>query len=104
MTNFKYIGFQGLAAAYSRMPSSIGVQLDLLQFGLANRRGFALFSLLARTGKSWSLNIMVLGLWLSSSLVQPEWQDGKEMPIAKRVWRWGFNCFQKIEGGGLDAY
>jgi len=73
----------------------VGIYLFLLGIGIKGRRDWRGFVFQLYTGKAWIISLGFLGLWGVIQLEQPEWKEGEEIQKAKRVFKWGFNYFQR---------
>ncbi len=92
MRAFKFNLFK-VAAAWD---GNTMVGVEVCNFAVQNRKTWGVFALKFVTGKGWGASVMVLGFTLGIHLKQPDLNrvEGDDI-LAVRVYRFGFNYWQK---------
>ena len=70
--------------------------LSALQIAVPKRVDWRGLTLSLSTGRGWAASVGLLGLYWATYLEQPEWEEGEEIQVAKRVYKYGFNHFQLV--------
>lgn len=99
----RVFGVHLINVSFSKLTyKGFGLSLALGTVGISGRRNWSLIDIMFRTGRpTWTLHVMIAGLWFSSFLKQPDVGELDDNPSdedlkAYRKFSWGYNRFQRV--------
>jgi len=90
------IAFNAFHAKLAWKNKRLSFVLSAIQVAIPNRVDWRGLTLSLTTGRDWSASTGLLGFYWATYLEQPDWEEEEEIQVSKRVYKYGFNYFQRV--------